>query len=497
MNLERLAENLDRLPPGKKREVLSLLEKREQLIRCNRIDTFYPEEGPLRRELYPKHTALMAAGKTCRERAAIAANQVGKSEGIGAYEMALHLSGEYPPWWAGKRFHRPVLAWAGGKTNFTVRDNAQTKLLGKPGHLGTGMVRAGLLKGPVKRPGVPDGIESFQVRHVSGGWSTCVLKSYEQGWETWAGPVVEAVWFDEEPPMAVYQEGLMRTINSGGIVLATFTPKEGWTEVVQSYFENGTEIQPGDEVSGKAWVGIAWDDVPHLTESAKADMLRGAPRYLHDAISRGIPTVGSGLVLPVDDELITCKPFPIPRHFPRIGGIDFGIDHPTAFALIAWDRDADVCYVTHVYRRTDALPLVHASAIKALCPWVPIAWPHDGLVRDKGSGIQLKKHYQGHGLNLLPRHFENPEGGNGVEAGVTEMLERMETGRLKIFETCREFFEEKRTYHRKDGQIVSVRDDVISATRYALMSRRFAKTPPAPAASRRPSWRPADPVGGY
>ena len=59
------------------------------------------------------------------------------------------------------------------------------------------------------------------------------------------------------------------------------------------------------------------------------------------------------------------------------------------------------------------------------------------------------------------------------------MLDRMQTGRFKVFETVGDFFEEFRLYHRKDGKIVKERDDLISATRYALMMKRFATIKPA------------------
>jgi hypothetical protein len=69
-----------------------------------------------------------------------------------------------------------------------------------------------------------------------------------------------------------------------------------------------------------------------------------------------------------------------------------------------------------------------------------------------------------------------PDGTNGLEAGVLEMLDRMKTGRLKVFSHLADWFEEFRLYHRKDGLIVKKNDDLLSATRYAMMMRRFATT---------------------
>ena len=55
------------------------------------------------------------------------------------------------------------------------------------------------------------------------------------------------------------------------------------------------------------------------------------------------------------------------------------------------------------------------------------------------------------------------------------MLERMQTGRLRVFKHLSDWFEEFRLYHREDGKVVKLRDDLMSATRYALMCLRFAK----------------------
>ena len=60
------------------------------------------------------------------------------------------------------------------------------------------------------------------------------------------------------------------------------------------------------------------------------------------------------------------------------------------------------------------------------------------------------------------------------------MLDRMQTGRFKVFSNLDAWFEEFRLYHRKDGKIVKVDDDLISACRYGQMMLRHAITKPAP-----------------
>lgn len=43
------------------------------------------------------------------------------------------------------------------------------------------------------------------------------------------------MWFDEEPPLDIYCEGRIRTIARQGIVIVTFTPLQGMTEVVKLF----------------------------------------------------------------------------------------------------------------------------------------------------------------------------------------------------------------------------------------------------------------------
>lgn len=186
--------------------------------------------------------------------------------------------------------------------------------------------------------------------------------------------------------------------------------------------------------------------------------------------------LGSGAVFPIDEKLITCDPVPIPNHWPQIVGLDFGWDHPTAAARLAWDRDADCVYVTHTYRKRKEIPVVHAAAVRGWGAWIPVAWPHDGLQTDKGSGHQLADQYRDAGLAMLHEPACHDEGGNGVEAGIMDILERMRTDRFKVFRGNNEWFEEFRTYHRKDGKIVKEVDDLMSATRYGVMMLRFAST---------------------
>ena len=451
----------------------ALIQKRNQ----TKIYTLYPEEGDLRRELYKKHNAFFDAGATNRVRSMVAGNRVGKTWGVGGYEVVCHLTGVYPDWWRGKKFNKPISAWAVGDTNQTVRDVLQEALLGPVGEHGTGLIPKHLIVEKVSKPGVPNAIESVWVQHVEGRSSVITFKSYDQGRISFQGTAKHLIWLDEEPPIDIYGECVLRTMTTNGLVLITFTPLLGLSKTVKHLRDS------------HIWtIGATWDDVPHLDEQAKAEMLAITPLHLRDARSKGIPTQGSGAVFPVAEAEVICEPIPIPSHWARIAAIDFGWDHPFAMVWIAWDRDADRLYVYDEYTAREKTPKDHVADVRERhgFQWIPVIWPHDGLQHDKGSGEALAATYRKLGMPVRHEKFSNPAqsgeedgtGGNGVEVGVMDMLSRMQSGRLKVFRTCEKWREEFRNYHREDGKIVKEDEDLMSSTRYATMSLRYAATEP-------------------
>lgn len=193
---------------------------------------------------YPKQAEFHAAGAEHRERLLLAGNQLGKTL-AGAAEMAMHLSGRYPDWWRGRRFDRHIVAMAGSETAELTRDGVQRLLVGPPSDesaWGTGMIPGAALADSARRQGVADALDTVTVAHASGGRSTLLFKSYDQGRRKWQANTVDVVWFDEEPPFDVYMEGLTRTNATGGIVYLTFTPLLGMSEVVDSFLRPDARV---------------------------------------------------------------------------------------------------------------------------------------------------------------------------------------------------------------------------------------------------------------
>jgi hypothetical protein len=146
--------------------------------------------------------------------------------------------------------------------------------------------------------------------------------------------------------------------------------------------------------------------------------------------------------------------------------------------LTAWDRDADCTYVLHEIKMSGQTPPYHAAAMKRIAANVPVAWPHDGAAREAGSGDSLAEIYKREGLKMLQNHATHASGGYSTEGGVLEILTRMRDGRFKVSAHLAGWFEEFRLYHRKDGLIVKLNDDLMSATRIAVMARRHGRDAP-------------------
>ncbi len=415
------------------------------------------------------------AGNEFSERAIIAANRTGKTR-TAAAEVAIHLTGQYPEWWEGKRINHASSWIAAGPTNELVRDVEQKALVGGivEGQRipdGTGWIPSdciGLCG--FRQCGVPNVLDTVRVRHTSGNWSNLSFKSYEQGAVKFQG--VEAnIWLDEEPSLHqddIFSEARTRILTADGVLIFTRTPLFGMSRIVRHFIDGGPGI----------WYTTAtWEESPHLNRADRERLALTYPEHERDTRTKGVPLMGTGGVYPIPDGQIACKQFPIPDHFRRICGVDFGIDHPFAAVWIAYDADADVIYVYDCYKIRGQTASYHSQLLKSRGKWIPISWPHDGMIRDKGGGIALKDQYLACGCNMLPvsaRYSDDKGGGQPREPATIDLLDKMRTGQFQVFSHLSDWFAEKRMLHRNDGKIVAREDDLESATRYACMMLRYA-----------------------
>lgn len=474
---------------------------------------YYPDTGPYRRDLYTAAMQFFDAGARYPERLLMGGNRTGKTDAA-SFEVTCHLTGIYPHWWKGRRFNGPTEWWAAGDTATTTRDILQLALYGPMKEAPrTGMIPAHLIAHITPKNSIPMGIETIWVKHISGKMSTIQFKSYDQKRDAFQG-TSKNIWFDEECPQDVYTEALLRTLTmeiggerTSGIMIVTFTPVEGLTPFVQSWLENAVmfdmygQSQPAEaqmfagndedalekvseigesvavpiEARQKFITLVSWDEVPHLSEAARAQMLASIPPYQRAARTRGIPNLGAGVIYPIPEEEIKVKPFEIPDHWPRGFGMDVGWNWTVA-VWGAYDREAAIWYIYRTHARSHAEPPVHAEGIRAAGDWIPGRIDPAANGRSQVDGKQLLQLYGPQGLGL-----KIDIANNGVEAGIFEVWTMMTSGRFKVFSSLSPWFTEYRMYRRNEkGQVVKKNDHLMDATRYLIASGLdWLATPPS------------------
>nr|BAR33231.1 terminase large subunit [uncultured Mediterranean phage uvMED] len=457
------SKSAPKLTAAQKRKAAALAEaieivKKDKLE--NRLKYFKP---------YDWQKKFYKAGLKNKQRMLMAANRVGKTA-CQAAEVAYHLTGRYPDWWEGVRFDRPAKIWCLGVSGEQLRDVIVKDLFGTYTGEGkfdsTGVINQKDVYQVTMAMGTPRLPRDVAVHHVKGNTSSVSFKSYTQGQHVLMGSSQDYIWIDEEPTdPTIYSQCITRTLTGndgkGGYMALTMTPENGMTELVTGFMDTPEE--------GQYLLNVTWEDAEHLDEEAKAQILSAIPEYQRDMRSKGIPILGEGMIFPIAEEAIKCKPFAIPPHYKKLAAVDFGITHPTACVWTAYNPDSDTIYVYDIYRVKGEIPAVHGSAIVGRGKTIPVIYPHDGDNTGIGTGEPLAQMYMNAGVNMIGR-FTNPDGNNHVEPGLMEMLERFRTGRLKVFDNLDPWYEEYRRYHRKDGKIHKKNDDLMDATRYAAIS---------------------------
>lgn len=220
------------------------------------------------------------------------------------------------------------------------------------------------------------------------------------------------------------------------------------------------------EISESSYLVTAgWDDVPHLDEDTKRQLLERTPPYLRDARSKGTPSLGAGAIYPIPESEITVPMMPMPAFWKRSFALDVGWNR-TAALWGAEDPETGVCYLYAEYYQGQQVPSVHAEAIKARGKWIPGVIDPAARGRSQKDGEQLMATYQELGLQLTAAD-------NAREAGIYDVWQMLATGRLKVMAHLVNWLNEYRLYRRDEkGHIIKKNDHLMDDTRYYVRSGR-------------------------
>lgn len=436
---------------------------------------------------YSKQLEFHASHAT--ERILSGANQSGKSL-AGCMETCFHLTGNYPDWWTGHVIkprlnaangEEEINIWVIGTDSKTVRDSLQSKIIGTEARgFRDGCIHPDYIdvEGSINSRGVKGLVDTIYIKHKSGCKVKLQFRSYEQGRENLQSATIDAVYCDEEPPSDLIGELRARLGATGGFMYMAFTPLKGMTPLVQEFW--------GHDNPEKFLVCMNIYEAEHYTpEKIKKieSLYSGLSEAERKARMMGVPTMGTGLVYPVEDKDIMYDGLgEIPRRWKRMAALDFGRgEHPQAMVWGALDPVNDVLYIYDAIKTTGKTVAENASIIKNHGAWIPCAWPHD-LMRESGvgdekktEGYKYKELYEKEGVTLTGEFAKTKDGSNKVEVGIIEVRQRMFEGRFKVAKYLSEWWKEKQIYrYGEDNKPIKEKDDLMDATRYLTIMLRYA-----------------------
>jgi len=476
-------------------DLLSRLEQVGAMVGANLRAIYFPEDGPFSRHLYPRSMEFFAATGTGLYKvfSLFGGNRTGKTFSP-CFAVACWVTGDYPDWWdevGGLRFQKPIRVWCAGETGTLVRETLQRYLIGNKERLGQGCLIPPENIGHAAWQTKPQGLCEKVIIKGRFGESTIFFKSYDAGRVRFASDVADVVVLDEEPPAGIFSECLTRTGTTKGIIINAFTALKGVTPLVGMLLPQYAGGEDVDQLDVARWhTFIGWDDIP-VAQLSMQERKRLASSYLASELmarTKGIPTIGSGMVWPVQESDILVPAFAPPEDWPRLVALDPGFEHGTGALLFALDQESDALYIAaDHWKRLEHLS-VHAAKIHAWGEWIPTVIDYaSGVNVDDGEAVKSK----------YRKALKNPvfNANKAFSLGGAEVYDRMCDGRLFVMDSCRLWLEHFRQYVRNEkGKIAMPKDardpkfhhfELMDCTRYGAMGIQHAKVMPAEVRSRR------------
>lgn len=436
--------------------------------------SFFADSGPYARELFPKSMDFFRATRHRKNVNIFGSNRSAKTTSL-AYAISCWLTGDYPDWWEGRRFEKPITAWVAGETGTLVRDALQLYMIGKRETQGQNCFIPADRIEHVSYQNRPEGFaERAQIRSKHGGLSVVHFKSYDQGQVRFASGTIDVGIFDEEPRPGIYTEMMTRTATTGGLVCGGFTALKGITPLVAllaPQFAGGEREDPDE--TGRENIFIGWDDIPPsvLPYSEREILKRAYGRHEIAARTQGIPSVGSGMIYPISETEFVVPDFQVPDHWPRLFAMDPGFQDPTAISWYAYDADNDALYQYGEHYVKGQPIAVHADAIHRRGDWMPGVFDYAGgnITDGKAVATEYRKAVRN------PLHNANKSHSMGHMA----VWDRLQTSRFFVFASLRHTLSEFRQYHRDDkGAIADTPHHLLDTWRYAATGVQHAKQRP-------------------
>ncbi len=444
-----------------KRSLSTLMVKHPQLFKLAAYN---------RKKVHKKQ--MLFHKSTARNRWVFGGNRTGKTE-CGAVEAVWFARGIHPY----RSIKGPTSGWVVSLTGEVQRDVAQKKVLSylPPQWIYSVVMKKG-------RRDNPEGgiIDFILVKSIHGGLSVIGFKSCDQGRSVFQGTSLDWVWFDEEPPLDIYQECRMRVLDKRGDIWGTMTPLMGLTWVYDQIYLNGDDPEIWHQT-------MSWKDNPFLDKQGIELMEKVLSRDELRSRQHGEFASKSGLVYPeFDDRVHVIEPFEIPQHWQSTISIDPGFVNPLSAHWYAVDGDGNVFVIAeHFASGKDCL--WHSQRIKEISR--QLNWKTDSAGRyaalidsaalqrtlsGEKSVVQL---FLQEGIAVNPKVDKNVPG--GIQRVKQYLSDDPDRPKLYIFNTCTELIREFKLYRYGQGEEPVKKDDhALDELRYFIASRPLSAVLP-------------------
>jgi phage terminase large subunit-like protein len=321
--------------------------------------------------------------------------------------------------------------------------------------------------------------------------STIEFMSYEQEVEKFAGTSRHWEWFDEEPPEAIFNECLLRLVDTDGDYWITMTPVNGMTWTYDRLYLPATENNDPNIDA----IEVATDENPHISQQALDVLTAGLTAEEKLARKEGKYVQRGGLIYPMfrDHESVNDSGIVVPSHVidpidPSLLGraqIYASLDHafrvPTAILWHAVLPSGSVVTFDEHYVSGQTVDY-HAAQFHAKNKSIgrtPLVIPADPSVQQHNgaTGTSILSEYAMRGVPLTPAN-------NDVDGGINRVAMYMRANRWFVTSNCKWTIWELKRYRWKPQattktaqmnnlptQPVKKDDHACDALRYFFMFR--------------------------
>ena len=290
-------------------------------------------------------------------------------------------------------------------------------------------------------------------------WGRIILRSAqaEGGLES---ATAKAAWLDEAG-MNKFRidnwEAVLRrlSLSQGRVLITTTLYNRGWikTELYDKWKKGDPSIEV---IQFPSFINPAFPKEEY--ERAQRDL----PRWKFNMFYKGEFDLPAGLIYDnFDEEICIEKPFEIPQDWPRYVGHDFGGVNLCGL-FYAEEKVNEKVRIYHLYREF----LGGMKSIEDHVRYFKNVSRGEHIVKRVGgakSEEQWRRDFASHGWPISEPPIAD------VETGINRVYSMHAQNQIKVFNTCKGYLDEKRSYSRKVGQDGQITEQIEDKETYHRM----------------------------